>query len=643
MKLKTKNTNWPRIIIQWGVITFILLIGFFPALISSSATDFEAYCPFGGLQALGSYLLNQALSCTMTSAQIVMGLLLLVGVILLSKLFCAFICPVGTISEWLGSLGEKLKIRFTITGITDKLLRSLKYILLFVTLYITLQSNELFCKKFDPYYALASGFDSDVVIMWAIIALVVVIFGSVFIRLFWCKYLCPLGAISNIFKFTLFFVAVIAAYLILLKSGISISYVYPLAVACAGGFIIELLGQKSRIFPVAKITRNENSCTNCLLCTKKCPQGIDVASVKTVKHVDCNLCGDCLLVCPAKNTLQINKQKNFNRLPVIATLILVTLGIILGGVWEVPTIDERWADQEIIDEAAIFSQSGLKNIKCYGSSKAFANKMRNINGIYGVATFVKHNRVKIYYDNDIFTEEKIQELLFTPQKKALVTIKKEIETIYGVTLKLENFFDSYDFNYLSILLKQKTEALGIISEFGCPVIVKIYFATEIKNMEDLISIIESETLTVESTKGPVTVDLGYEISGQPELFTISLNQYLAGLFVPYQRTFNYRKSYTESVLDTLIIPLGKNAQHRNRINYLVSHLSNNMGIVEFNTSLDSGMHEIIQISFVDSLTNVEKIKESMLTDSLTVSYSNGRVEQVANPFNFTNEINKMSK
>ena len=82
-------------------------------------------------------------------------------------------------------------------------------------------------------------------------------------------------------------------------------------------YIIELFGQKSRFFPIAKITRNSTSCTDCQLCTIKCPQGIDVAAVETVKHVDCNLCGDCLLACPVNNTLTINKKKS---------LILCTVG-----------------------------------------------------------------------------------------------------------------------------------------------------------------------------------------------------------------------------------------------------------------------------------------------------------------------------
>ena len=643
MKLINKKTNWPRLIIQWGVIVFMLILAFLPELTKIATPDFEAYCPFGGLQALGSYLLNQALSCTMTSAQIVMGVILFIGVLLFSKLFCSFICPIGTVSEWLGTIGDKFKVRFTITGIADKTLRSLKYILLFITVYYTFQSNELFCKKFDPYYALASGFDSDVVILYAIISIAVVILGSLFIRLFWCKYLCPLGAISNIFKFSIFFVATLGVYLLLLQFGLDISYVWPLAVVSAGGYLIELLGQKIQLFPIAKITRSTTTCIDCQICTIKCPQGIDVASVETVKHVDCNLCGDCVVACPVNNTLTINRKKSLKWLPVVAVVVLATLGIFMGNVWEIPTIDLKWGEKEEIATAEIFTQSDLKNIKCYGSSMAFANKMKTVDGVYGVATFVKHNKVKLYYDAEKLTEEKIQELLFTPQKAPVKTLKKGIETIYGVSLKLENFFDSYDFYYLNTLLRQETNAVGVISEYDCPVIVKVYFPSEIEDKEKLLSIIESESLTYKIKDGEKTVELNYEVSGKPEYFSISRKEYISLLFMPYEKTFNHKSDYTADVIKTYQLVLGKNSKLRKRFSYIVSHLSNDNGVVEFKTLLDESDNEIAKISYIDTMTTIDNIKTALLSDTLTISYSNGQKKRVINMFDFDEIINDTIK
>jgi len=637
MTRKLKTTNWPRLLIQWSVILVIVVLAVLPVFNERFVPDFEAYCPFGGIQALGSYLLNQSLSCTMTSAQIVMGLVLIVAVIIFSKLFCSYICPVGTISEWLGKLGDKLKIRITIQGVADKLLRSLKYVLLFITLYFTLQSNELFCKKFDPYYATVTGFSMDVVVMYAVASIVLVVLGSVFIRLFWCKYICPLGAISNIFKFTVFFVAVLGIYLILLKSGVALSFVWPLAVACLGGYMIEITGTRLKVFPLFRITRDEQSCINCQLCSRKCPQAIDVAALKVVDHADCTLCGECITVCPVADTVQINKNRNLKRLPAIAVVLLVLAGMLLGSFWEVPTIDQKWYGEEEMAKAEVFSMEGLKNIKCYGSSMAFASKMKHVNGVLGVATYVENHRVKVYYDPQLITGEDIQKELFTPSKRTLKPLKKDAVQVQEATVWLEDFFDSYDFNYLTRLLVEKTDAAGLVSEYDCPVKVRIYFPGNTKiDRKDLIRILETESLTFDTGSGPKTIDLGYSVARGPEWQIISPDDYRSRLFNPFVVRFNNYPQYDSTVVKVLELPLGANLEHAGRLSYLASHLSNDQGIIDCHTFLDQ-QQEMIGISYVDSLTSTDAIFGALNSDSLSYTMRGGTKGKIANVFHFDKE------
>ncbi|MDF1572984.1 MAG: 4Fe-4S binding protein [Bacteroidales bacterium] len=633
-----KITNWPRVILQWSVIAFIVFLALRQVFNSSYTADFEAYCPFGGLQAVGSYFLSGSLSCTMTSTQMVMGILLLIGVILLSKLFCSYVCPVGTFSEFLGKAGERLKIRITIKGLADKLLRSLKYILLFLTLYFTLGSNELFCKEYDPFYAIASGYDTDVTALYATIAIAVTVLGAVFIRLFWCKYLCPLGAISNIFKFTWFFLAVMAVYLILLTLGMNIHFVWPLAAASLGGYIIELLGQRSRMFPVAKITRNEDTCTNCQMCTIKCPQAIDVASVKTVKHVDCNLCSDCLTVCPEENTLTINRRKGLKWMPAIAIVVLFALGLFLQSFWEIPTINESWGEPGENAQMTTYSREGLKNIKCYGSSKAFESQMRKVNGVYGVATFVGTKKVEITYDQSIISEEKLEESLFTPSKTVLRTLPAGTETLTEVSFLLENFFDTYDFSYLARLLQQETKATAVLSEFACPVIVKIYFPADAE-MDDaaLKEVVESEVLRYEVQDKSMEVELNFEVVGDFKKSQVEKGAYIVQLFDPFVRDFNDAKKYDSTVISIYSIPMGKNARLTKRLPYLVSHLSNNDGIIRLETRLNEEYKQVIDISYIDTMTNALEVFGMISADSLKVSYTSGKQEMVENMFDFSEQ------
>jgi len=510
--MKPLKTNPYRLFFQLAIFGLLAYMGIRFFTDKNYFPDFEAYCPFGGVQALSSYFVNNSLACSMTSAQIVMGLMLIVVIIIVSKLFCSFICPLGSVSEWIGKLGEKYKIRYTVTGITDKILRSLKYVLLFITVYFTVTSSELFCKKFDPYYAVATGFDSDVSIIMAISAIILLVFGSFYIRLFWCKYICPLGALSNVFRFSLLFIGTTLIYVLILWLGVNISFVWLLALLCIVSYILELLSIENKVFPLLKITRNPDTCTSCNLCTKTCPQAIDVATQETVKHVDCNMCGDCIQVCPEKGTLASNK-KGKKWLPALILLILITIGIIIGQSFEVPTISQYWGDIKTKEQMSIYEQSGLKNIKCFGSSSSFANKMRKVNGVNGVATFVASHTVKIWFDPSIIDTLSVQKSIFVPVKAKIKKSIPETDSIVVFNLKVDNFFDPYDTNYLTMLLKQNSSIYGFTSEFDCPVKITIYTSKDATITEEsLKDLVEQKQLEQKGSNNAIQlIDLNYRV------------------------------------------------------------------------------------------------------------------------------------
>lgn len=634
MKFKLSKSNWPRLALQWGVILFVAILAILP-FFKTFTPDFEAYCPFGGVQALGSFLLNNSLTCTMTSVQIVMGIAMIIGVFLFSKLFCSFICPIGTLSEWLGKLGSKLHVRITIHGVLDKILRSLKYILLFITFYFTFDSSELFCKTFDPYYAVTTGFSSDVVVLWASIAIFVVIIGSIFIRLFWCKYLCPFGALANILKFTVFFVAVIVVYVVLLKLGVDIGFVWPLAIACAGGYIIELTGFRTKIFPLAKITRNTDTCINCQICSLKCPQGIDVANMDVVTDVDCNLCSDCVVACPVNNTLEINRKSWLKWLAPIATIALILIGLYFGNFFEVPTIDQQWYSPEEMSTANVYTRSGLKNIKCFGSSTSFANQMHKVKGVMGVTTYVGSHTVKIYYNPNIVTEQDIEQSIFVPSKTPLRPLANTAKSVQEVSIHLDKFFDALDFSYLSLQLKQETEAVGLISEYGCPVLIHIYFPDNVTIDEDELSrILEADELEYTYKETVKTAEMNYVVVGDYSYKTLPRGEYIQLLFKPYKTTFKRQSQYSDDVTKMYTIPMGKNRTLVKKLPYLSSHLSNNEGITGLQTMLDSNYKQVLAISYIDTMVQPSEIYNLLTSDTLYFTYRNGDTGKIPNEFDF---------
>ena len=71
--------NWPRYILQWGVLAaLVFVLSGLAGLIFGRAepADPEAFCPFGGLEALATYGVRGSLPCSMSSLQIMMGIAL---------------------------------------------------------------------------------------------------------------------------------------------------------------------------------------------------------------------------------------------------------------------------------------------------------------------------------------------------------------------------------------------------------------------------------------------------------------------------------------------------------------------------------------------------------------------------------------
>lgn len=635
MKKRPQKFNKWRFLIQWSILGYLLFLGIRSFLDPGVGTDFEAYCPFGGIQSLGSFLVSGSLACSMTSTQIAMGMMLIVGILLFSKLFCAYVCPVGTISEWLGGIGARYKIRIAVPETLDRLFRLLKYLLLFLTFYFTIESNELFCKKYDPFYAVATGFSMDVVWWYALITISIVVIGSLLFNLFWCKYLCPLGAISNIIKFSWFFAAVLVVYLVIHQFILPVSYVWPLAIGAIGGYYLEIRGERLNFSAIAKITRNETTCTGCQLCNRKCPQMIDVAHLKVVNKVDCNLCGECLEVCPEKDTLQINRKSNLKLMLPLATILLFMLGLNLSSQWEIPTIDQRWGTEEQIKQAGIFTQSGLTAIKCYGSSMAFAAKMKEVKGVYGVSTYVTSHTVKVYYDKALLNDQKIQAEIFVPQRAQLRPIPEGSQHVETVTLQLENFFDTSDFGHLQLLLKEKSEAVGVESSFSCPVMVKIYFAeNKSLSISQLTELLENKQLLPGSDQNQEKIELKFKVVGQPVVGKTTAKEYLFHMFETYQHTFNWKPAFDKAILDTLQMPLRSANYDPEALPYFSSHLSNDDGVVGLRTRMDQENVIYFQVIFVDSLTNASKIIKNMQNDTMTVNYEGGEIGKIKNSFKF---------
>ena len=104
-KQSTIKKNWPKYVLQWGVLAAIA--GFLLIPCKNPANP-EAYCPMGGLQALTTFFIRGSLPCSMSMVQIVMGIILAAAVVLFSTLFRGYLCPLGTVQDLLMKLRKAI-------------------------------------------------------------------------------------------------------------------------------------------------------------------------------------------------------------------------------------------------------------------------------------------------------------------------------------------------------------------------------------------------------------------------------------------------------------------------------------------------------------------------------------------------------
>lgn len=636
--MNTLKKNFGRHALQIGVI--LLITGFILKIFGGETTDVEAYCPLGGLEALTTYLHTETLACSMSVVQITMGITLALCVIFFSKLFCGYVCPLGTLSEWLGKWGKQMKINYTVPGHSwaDKILRIIKYVLLFWIFYMTLSSSELFCKNFDPYYSLATGFQGEITLWMSIISLALLLAGSIVIRMFWCKYICPLGALSHIFKFTLTLISIVLLTLLInFTLQTHLSLLWPLGLCCILSYCYEILRCDSKPFPLLRIVRNEEACNQCGACNKHCPQNISIAQTKQVRDVDCTLCGECIASC-RQEALEINGKKSFRRLPVLLVLFLFLGSLWMSRHWELPTIDEHWGNPAKRSELVMFEKEGMRTVKCYGSSKAFSAKMQQVPGVYGVTTYVGRFAVQVYYDPRETTREKVEEAMFTPTKRKLQTPPVETDRLKVINLGVENLFDRMDIVYLGNIIRNHSGFYGIVSEYGCPVKIKLY--TDIDkpiDKKELQAMIETPEYQMPQAGGTFkTIACNYRlISLSEKTDTIGRLEFLKEMFPAFKSSFRENDAYTEQEIGIYEIeyPELDLPMYQNFLPYFANFLSTQTGILALETTLKTDI-PVIRITYVKPLLSDETLEQLLQSPQWTIHYSDGSTEDIKAAFQF---------
>ena len=614
----------------------------------------------GGLQALATYLSRGSLPCSMSSVQVMMGIALVAAIVLFSKLFCAYICPLGTVQDILGKIRKALHIKGVKVrngSVLDKILRVVKYALVFWIFYMTVNSSELFCKNLDPYYAIATGFKGEITLWMSIVSISVVVLGSFIIDMFWCRYLCPLGAISNSLKFWLWIGVLFGAYYVADVIGADIPWAVLLGGFCVLGYLLEIFHAKPKM-QLLYVMKDQSACNSCGLCNKTCPYHIDVRGCRNGKlnSVDCTLCGECVAAC-STNALRIGvckrgKSKIGNIVPALITVALIAFGMWAGGKFELPTIDMEWGIESVAEDGTVTKLvdrstlevahlEGLKSVKCYGSSMAFKAKLEKISGVHGVKTYVTHKTADILYNPAVITPEQIQEAIYVPSKfRVLTPDHKEIPTLKVVTIRTEGMYDKMDINYLGLQMRLTGKKIyGLETEWACPLIVRVYMAPDENLDEDWFEeIVEMDKLVMPVHGGGTReIELDYKfVELEDEVSTISTEDFIRKMFNPFKAQFKKRvdenadkKQFIYEIPDS---NYEKPIILRN-MPFVSNHLSRHEGVIGIYLDLNKDLVPAIQVRYAAPMT-AEKIWELLNMETWTITYSTDDVREVPAKLSF---------
>ncbi len=309
--LDWKNASYWRLTIQWLFFGWCLFLGvqfglFVRHFESLGQTGFyprppgvEGFLPIGALVSLKAWVFTGHFDTTHPAA-LVLFLTFVAMALLAKKSFCSFLCPVGTLSELVWKLGRKVFGRnFRIWRSLDLLLQLTKYALLFFFVKLILFGMPVVAlKEFlaAPYWAIAdvkmlhffTGMSITSVLIIVILSLLSVVYQN-----FWCRYLCPYGA---------------------------------------------LLGLASMLSPF-KITRLAQNCTDCGACSRACPSRIDVQHKRCVHSPECTACLTCVSHCPEPNALKMGlwRRPVPGKVFVVVVMLLFAGGVLSGmysGHWQ---------------------------------------------------------------------------------------------------------------------------------------------------------------------------------------------------------------------------------------------------------------------------------------------------------------------
>ena len=280
-KIKKRKINWIKITRRAVQAAGFLIM---PGLFLST---------FMAIKSVYVSLVSGTFSFAAQLPQILLLVAVIPATVLMGRFFCGYLCSFGALGDFIWFVSRKIfKKKIKIDEKTDRILKYFKYALLvFIVVFVWTLGVVAVNPDTNPWnvfgmYSSLSGWASlsGLFTVGGLILLLIII-GSAFVERFFCRYICPLGAVFAIVS-------------------------------------------KIKIF---KIKKPSEECRSCKACTKECSMGIDIYKYDVVKSGECIDCMECIAACPRSNSQAFFAGKKASPIAVGIAVSAVIAGLYFGG------------------------------------------------------------------------------------------------------------------------------------------------------------------------------------------------------------------------------------------------------------------------------------------------------------------------
>ena len=255
MRYKIPKLSIFRFVIQ--VLFFIIMPGLFDLT-------------FTGLKHAYLMIISGNINISQLLPDLLEVLIIIPITILFGRSFCGWLCAFGAFNDFLYAISKRVfRMKIRIPERLDSFLKYLKYVILIFIVSVIWTSGNNFFSGLSPWEAFAQLSELPGALFQysaGFIILLTIVLGAILVERFFCRYLCPLGAIFSV-----------------------VSRVRPL-----------------------KIEKYKANCGACKLCTNNCLMGIPLYKMDKVITGECINCFKCIETCPRKNPQAIIFNERIN-------------------------------------------------------------------------------------------------------------------------------------------------------------------------------------------------------------------------------------------------------------------------------------------------------------------------------------------